>query len=246
MSRLLAFIYGISSYLFFLVVFMYFIAFVGDFVIPGFVPKTISHGAPGSGMGAAVMDIFLLSLFGLQHSVMARSGFKAWWTRIIPTPIERSTYVLASSLFLGLAMWLWQPIDGIVWQVESTTAVYVLYGLFAFGWLLIFAATFLTDHFDLFGLRQVYLHLVRKTYTHVPFKTVFLYKFIRHPMMLGILISFWSVPTMTVGHLVFSIVFSLYVMIGIHFEERGLLKALGHEYAAWRSKTPMIFPIGRG
>ncbi len=246
MSRLFALLYGFGCYLFFFAVFLWFIVFVGDFVIPGVVAKTISHGAPAGGIGAAAWDIALLSLFGLQHSVMARAGFKAWWTRIVPSHVERSTYVLASAVVLAFAMWQWQPVAGVVWQVEAASASYLLWGAFGFGWALIFLATFLTDHFDLFGLRQVYLNFVRKTYTHVPFRTLFVYRYVRHPMMLGLLIAFWSVPTMTLGHLVFSVVFSLYVLIGVHFEERGLLKVMGPEYLNWRARTPMLVPFGRG
>jgi methanethiol S-methyltransferase len=243
MTRILSFLYGVGCYVFFFAVFLWLIAFVGDFVLGDVVTKTVSHGAPAGGLGAALVDIALLALFGLQHSIMARSAFKNWWTRIVPTHIERSTYVLASSLALALLMWQWQPVEGVVWRVENPLATCVLYGLFVFGWVFILIATFLTDHFDLFGLRQVYLNLARKTYTQVPFKTVFLYKFVRHPMMLGILIAFWATPEMTMGHLVFSAGFTIYVFIGIHFEERGLMRALGLDYAAWRARTPMVIPL---
>jgi protein-S-isoprenylcysteine O-methyltransferase Ste14 len=243
MSRVFGFVYGVACYLFFFFVFLYLIAFIADVPVVGWVSKTVSHGPLAGGFSAAIMNIFWLSLFGVQHSVMARAGFKKWIARVVPSQVERSTYVLASSLVLALAMWQWQPIEGRVWQFEGVLAQYVLWGLFAFGWVLIFVATFLTDHFDLFGLRQVYLNLVRKTYTHVEFKTVFLYKWMRHPMMLGLLIAFWATPVMTLSHLLFSVVMSIYVFIGIHFEERGLLRVLGQDYAEWRSKTPMVLPF---
>lgn len=243
MSRMLGFLYGVGCYLFFFAVFLYLIAFVADILVAGWVPKTMTHGAPVGGFFAVIMNIFWLALFGIQHSVMARSSFKAAIKNVVPSYVERSTFVLASSLVLGLAMWQWQPIDGMVWQFEGVLAQYLLWGLFVFGWVLVFVATFLTDHFDLFGLRQVYLNLVRKTYTHVEFKTVFLYKWMRHPMMLGLLIAFWATPVMTLSHLLFSIVMSIYVFIGIHFEERGLLRVLGQDYAEWRGKTPMVLPF---
>jgi methanethiol S-methyltransferase len=240
MSRVLAFGYGLACYILFFGVFVWLIAFAGDFLIAGVISKTVSHGAPAGGLNAVLIDLALLTVFGVQHSVMARPAFKAWWTRIVPEYIERSTYVLASSLALVLIMWLWQPVEGTLWRVENAAAVVLLHGLFVFGWLFILIATFLTDHFDLFGLRQVYLKLVRKTYTPVSFKTVFLYRWIRHPMMLGILIAFWAAPEMSMSRLVFAAGFSVYVFIGIHFEERSLLRALGPEYAAWRERTPML------
>lgn len=243
MSRVLVFGYGLGCYLFFFVVFLYFIAFIADIPVAGWVPRTVSHGASAGGLSAALMNIFWLSLFGLQHSVMARASFKEAIKSVVPAQVERSTYVLASSLVLALAMWQWQPLDGKVWQFDSVLAQYLLWGLFAFGWLLVLVATFLTDHFDLFGLRQVYLHLARKTYTQVEFKTVFLYQWVRHPMMSGLLIAFWATPVMTLSHLLFSTVMSIYVFIGIRFEERGLLRALGQDYAQWRGKTSMVFPF---
>jgi protein-S-isoprenylcysteine O-methyltransferase Ste14 len=241
-SRLIAFIYGAACYLFFLAVFLYLIAFVADIPVPGLVPKTVSFGAP-TGIGAAiVLNILLILLFGLQHSIMARSGFKKFIEGAVAPHIERSTYVLVSSLALALLMWQWQPIDGMVWQFEGMFAQYLFWGLFCFGWALIFVATFLTDHFDLFGLRQVYLNMVGKSYTNVEFKTVFLYKMMRHPMMLGMLIALWANPVMTMSHLLLSVGLSIYVFIGIYFEERALLRHLGNNYAQWRSKTPMVLP----
>jgi len=242
MSRLLAFVYGVACYLLFFAVFLYLIAFVADIPVPGWAPKTVSHGAAAGGLGAVAMNLFWLALFGLQHSLMARASFKKRIAAWVPPHIERSTFVLASSLVLALAMWQWQPIGGTLWHIDSGVAQVLLWALFALGWALIFVATFLTDHFDLFGLRQVYLHLARKTYTHVEFKTVLLYKLVRH-LMLGLLIAFWATPSMTASHLLFAAVMSIYVFIGIHFEERGLLRALGKDYADWRTRTPMVLPI---
>ncbi|PUA93447.1 hypothetical protein C8C99_4663 [Acidovorax sp. 107] len=203
MTRVLALVYGVACYGFFFAVFLYFIGFIADIPLPGWLPKTVSHGGADGGWGAALMNIVWMAVFGVQHSVMAREGFKKAIVRMVPAHVERSSYVLASGVALSLVMWQWQPMVGMVWQFDSPLAQYLLWGLFGFGWTLIFVATFLTDHFDLFGVRQVYLHFVGKTYTHVEFKTVFLYKMVCHPMMLGLLIAFWAAPTMTVSHLLF-------------------------------------------
>jgi methanethiol S-methyltransferase len=243
MARVLTLVYGVACYFFFFAVFLYFIGFIADIPVPGWLPKTVSHGGAEGGLGAVLMNIVWMAVFGVQHSVMAREGFKKAIAGVVPAHVERSTFVLASGLALSLVMWQWQPIGGMVWQFDSLLAQVLLWGLFAFGWALIFVATFLTDHFDLFGLRQVYLYFAQKTYTHVEFKTVFLYKMLRHPMMLGLLISFWATPTMTMSHLLFSAGMSVYVFIGIHFEERGLLRVLGKDYAEWRAKTPMVLPF---
>jgi methanethiol S-methyltransferase len=246
MSRVLSFSYGVACYLFFFAVFVYLIAFIADVPFAPWVPKTVSHGAAPGGLGAVLVNIGLLALFGVQHSVMARSGFKRRIAALVPAHVERSTFVLASSLVLALAMWQWQGVaPGALWRIEGAFAQVAMWSLFGFGWGVILIATFLTDHFDLFGLRQVYLHLARKTYTHVEFKTVFLYRWVRHPMMLGLLIALWAAPTMTYAHLLLSTVFTLYIFIGIHFEERSLLRALGPAYAQWREKTPMVLPLGR-
>ncbi len=244
MSRWLVLVFGVVTYVAFLGVFVYLVAFVADLPIAGLAEKTVSHGGQAaSGVGAVLANVAWLSLFGLQHSLMARAGFKAWIAAAVPHHVERSVYVLASSVVLALAMWQWRPLEGMVWQVQSGLGQALLWGVFVAGWLLIFVSTFLTDHFDLFGLRQVYLHWAGKTYSSVAFKTVLLYKLLRHPMMLGLLLAFWSHPTMTVSHLLFAAVMSVYVFVGIHFEERGLLRALGPDYAAWRGKTSMVLPF---
>ncbi|MFW6089851.1 MAG: NnrU family protein, partial [Gemmatimonadota bacterium] len=189
MSRVLQFLYGVVSYAIFLASFLYAIAFVGDFLVP----RTVNAGGPEAPLGGALLvNAGLLLLFAVQHSVMARRGFKRWWTRIVPEPIERSTYVLLSSLILFLIFWQWRPMPGVVWEVESGIGASALRGLFAGGWLLVLLSTFQIDHFDLFGLRQVWLTLRERAYSAVPFQLPFLYRFVRHPLLLGFVIAFWA------------------------------------------------------
>jgi protein-S-isoprenylcysteine O-methyltransferase Ste14 len=234
----MAFLYGAASYVIFLGVFLYAIAFVGN--LP--VPKTIDVGASSSLMNALLIDAALLGLFALQHSVMARPAFKRWWTTMVPRSVERSTYVLAASLILALLFWQWQPIAGVVWSVEHPVARGTLIALFWLGWGIVLLSTFMINHFDLFGLRQVYLRLRGAQYTHVPFKTVAFYRFIRHPIMAGFLIAFWATPHMTTGHLLFSIATTAYIFIGIFFEERDLAAAHGRIFEEYRREVPMIVP----
>lgn len=236
--RLLVMLYGTVSYLLFFVVFVYFIGFVGDI----FLPITVSTEMEVYSDNALMINIGLILMWGVQHSVMARGWFKDMIVSVVPHHVERSTYVLVSDITLAIFMYYWQPMEGIVWQVEDSMTVTVLWSLFAFGWVLLFAATFLTNHFDLFGLRQTWLYFVKKTYTDVTFAEKLVYRWIRHPMMLGFMIAFWALPTMTVGHLVFSIGMSVYVLIGIHFEEKGLAKSLGPTYMDYQKRTSKIIP----
>lgn len=195
MARLAAFLYGLVCYAIFFVTFLYAYGFVGNFVVP----RSIDAAPVMSWGNALLIDTALLGIFGIQHSVMARQGFKNWWTQFIPKPIERSTYVLFSSLCLIALFYLWQPIGGSIWNVTNSTGVAILYALFAFGWLLVLVSTFLINHFDLFGLRQVWFYLRGKEYTQLKFATPALYKVVRHPLYVGLLLAFWSTPTMTVN-----------------------------------------------
>ena len=244
LRRLTTFIYGLLSYLLFFGTFLYAIGFIGNVVVP----KSIDSGRTGSLGEALFIDAGLLLLFAVQHSVMARPWFKRGWTRFVPQPAERSTYVLLSSLALLLLFWQWQPIGGMVWTVEQPAARIVLYGLFALGWGLVLLATFLINHFDLFGLRQVFLFLIGKEYKELKFGTPVLYRHVRHPLYLGWLFTFWATPTMTIAHLVFAIATTAYIFVAIQFEERDLIAAHGDEYRRYKNNVPMIIPvrIGRG
>lgn len=237
---LIAAMYGVFCYAVFLASLLYAIAFIGDFVVP----KTIDSG-PGVAMPEALaINLALLGFFAVQHSVMARQGFKAVWTRMVPRVVERSTYVLISSLLLALICWKWQAIPTVVWDIGSPVLRMLMLALFALGWLILLLSTFMINHFDLFGLRQVYLHLRGLDYTPLSFSERALYRFVRHPLYLGFLIAFWATPHMSVGHLVFAIATTGYILVGISLEERDLMKYHGVEYAAYRARVPMLLPTG--
>jgi protein-S-isoprenylcysteine O-methyltransferase Ste14 len=239
-KRILVFAYGTVSYLVFLATFLYAVGFIGGFGVP----TRLDGPSAGSLGGALAMDVALLTLFAVQHSVMARKWFKDAWTRIVPEPAERPTYVLFSSLALILMFRLWQPIGGSVWSVEHPTARIALYGLFGFGWALVLTCTFLINHFDLFGLRQVWLYLVGKPYTTLRFVTPGPYRMIRHPLYVGWLFAFWATPTMTISHLVFALATTGYILVAIQLEERDLVREHGHAYEDYRRRVPMLVPIG--
>jgi len=243
MTRVAFFVYGLTCHALFLAVYAYMAGFVGNM----FVPRSIDGEQTMPMAGAAAINIGLLVLFGLQHSVMARPAFKAVWTRWIPKPIERSTYVLASCIAVGLLMWLWQPIDLVIWEVGEGPARTILLGMFALGWLAVPLVTFLINHFDLFGVRQVWLHLRGVEYTSLPLRTPGVYRWVRHPLYVGWALAFWATPTMTVGHLLFAGVLTLYMVVAARIEERDLVAHFGPAYEEYRKRVPMFVPMpGRG
>jgi protein-S-isoprenylcysteine O-methyltransferase Ste14 len=239
MGRFFAFVYGLVCYAVFFAAFLYAIGFVGGFVVP----KGIDDGRPDNLAIALVIDALLLGLFAVQHSVMARPAFKAIWTRIVPTPVERSTYVLFSSLALLLIYWQWRPIvQPVIWQATAPWLVEALWLLFGLGWLTVLTSTFLISHFDLFGLRQVWTY-VRNGETPPPeFRTPLFYKVVRHPIYLGFTIAFWACPRMSLGHFVFALTTTAYMIIAIQFEEHDLIAIFGDRYRSYRRSVSMIVP----
>lgn len=241
MKRYVTVAYGAAAYLLFLAVFLYLVAFVGNF----WVPRTVDRGLPAPIGQAVLVNMVLLGLFGLQHSVMARPGFKAWWTRAVPPSIERSTYVMLSNAVLVLLYWQWRTMPAVIWKVELPAGRLVLWTLFWLGWAIALASTFMINHFDLFGLRQVYLAWRGKPYTHIAFHVRMFYRLVRHPLMLGFLIAFWAAPTMTAGHLLFTIVMTGYILVATRIEEHDLVEALGDDYLNYRRDVPRLLPLGR-
>lgn len=231
-------LYGGLCYLAFQCAYLYLIGFLANLVVP----KGIDGGDGASTLPAVLTDLSLVALFGLQHSVMARPGFKAWWTRLVSASLERSTYVLATSLVLGVVYWAWQPLPQQIWQLEHSVGRDVVWALFGLGNLLVLCSTFMIDHFDLFGLRQVYADWRGRVYQAPPFQVAWLYRVVRHPLYLGFFIVLWSTPDMTLGHLLFAAGMSLYILIGVRFEERDLVVAFGDVYTRYRESTPMILP----
>jgi protein-S-isoprenylcysteine O-methyltransferase Ste14 len=240
MSRPLSLLFAVVCYALFFATFLYLIGFVGDFAV---LPKTVDVPATSMGMGAAiVIDIALIALFGVQHSVMARQGFKRAWTKVIPRYIERSVYVLITSIVLMVMYLFWQPIPTQVWSVENAAAANVLWALFWLGWGTILISTFLINHFELFGLQQAWDHLRGNEFAPPRFRTPFLYKWVRHPMMLGFFFAFWAIPQMTAGHLILAVGMSAYILIAIQYEERDLVTFLGRDYENYRGRVGMLIP----
>jgi protein-S-isoprenylcysteine O-methyltransferase Ste14 len=241
MGAIASVLYGGTVYLVFLATFLYAIAFVGN--LP--VPKAIDSGEPGAMGVALVVDTLLLGLFAIQHSVMARPEFKRWWTRLVPSPVERTTYVLLASLALLLLYWQWRPIPEMVWSVTNPAGALALQAVFWTGWGIVLLSTFLINHFELFGLRQVYARLRGETLPPPVFKTPLFYKRVRHPIYLGFLLAFWATPTMTVGHLLFAVATTGYILIGIYLEERDLIALFGDQYRRYREQVSMLIPLPR-
>lgn len=240
-SRALAMAYGVASYLVFPASLFYAVGFVGNL----FVPKSIDSGTTSPLPVTLLVDTLLLLLFAVPHSVMARPAFKRWWTRFVPPPVERSTYVLTSSLLLGLLFWQWRPIPLIVWNVEYPAGRWLLHGVFWAGWALVLVSTLLIDHFDLFGLRQVSLYAAGREYTPPAFRTPGLYRYVRHPLMTGFALAFWATPTMTVGHLLFAVATTGYILIAVRLEERDLVGFHGEQYRAYQEQVRMLLPLPR-
>jgi protein-S-isoprenylcysteine O-methyltransferase Ste14 len=234
--------YGISAYLLFLAAILYGIGFVGDLPL---VPKGINDGTPTPVLTAVSVNVALLLLFAVQHNVMARPWFKNWWTRFVPPPIERSTYVAVASLILMLLYWQWRPIPEVIFRVENSIGKVVLWTLYFFGWALVFYSSSVIDHFELFGLKQVWRNFRRETHSTAPFSERSLYRLVHHPLMLGFMVAFWSAPTMTLGRLLFAAVTTLWILFAIQLEERDLARFLGEPYREYRARTPMLVPLLR-
>lgn len=237
LARALILLYAIVSYAVFLVSVLAAVGFVGNYVVP----KSIDVGSPTNLSGAIVVDLLLLGTFAIQHSIMARPAFKRWWAKLFPVACQRSTYVLLSSLILLLLFWQWRPIPISVWRIDGVVA-WLLIGVYWLGWLIALASTFMIDHFDLFGLRQAFFALREAEIPGQSFTTPLLYKIVRHPLMLGFVLAFWATPEMTVGHLLFAIMTTAYILVGLRFEERDLIAQFGTTYQQYRRRVPMLLP----
>jgi protein-S-isoprenylcysteine O-methyltransferase Ste14 len=240
-ERLSAFLYGLVAYLVFFVSFLYAIGFISGSVVP----KTIDSGEAAPAAGAVIVNILLMSVFALQHSVMARRQFKQWWTQCVPKSVERSTYVLFASLALILLFWYWRPIPTVVWQIDNPQIAIAMSGLSMVGWLIVLTSTFLINHFELFGLHQVANNLTGRPMPAPRFRTPLFYKVVRHPIYLGFIIAFWAAPTMTIGHLLFAGVTTAYILVGILLEERDMVDLFGDDYRRYKDRVSMLVPWRR-
>jgi methanethiol S-methyltransferase len=241
MRRTVVFTYGVVCYAVFFVTFLYAIGFVGNILVS----KSMDSAPVRPFVESILVNVLLLGVFALQHSIMARPGFKAWWTRFVPQPVERSTYVLLSSLALILLFSQWRPLGGVIWDLKDPVGRGLVYSLFGFGWLLVLVSTFLINHFDLFGLRQVYFYLRGREYKALRFVTPGPYKYVRHPLYVGWLFAFWSTPTMTLTHLLFAVATTAYILVAVQLEERDLMQIHGEDYGEYRRSVPMFIPTPR-
>jgi len=239
MTRIFAIAYGSTAYIAGFIALVYAIGFLGGFPVP----KTINSGIPSDLTSSIIVNLVVLTLFALQHSIMARPAFKKWWAKFVPVYIERSTYVLLTAIILTIIYWQWRPMTGVIWHIDNPIGVMAINGLFWSGWIILFASTFMVSHTDLFGLRQVYLKFKEQEYTHLDFKISGFYKLVRHPIMTGIIIAFWSTPHMTSGHLLFAGISTAYILVALQFEEHDLMNFFGERYADYKQKVSMLFPL---